>query len=184
MDGEGATGTETLREVKRLEEKMRKAWRATLMDDCDKLCKNCYEDAKLNIEFENMHLVDKAIEDLDYACDRIVEKRDANFSAEWPWKCVEMRMQCHKMTSCFESLTEDLNFMVNVSPKNATLRLLRCFAYEACERWPRCLKEAKLVAECQKGIDPTPAQILEAQGYVKRMTYFVEQLSSKDRGDP
>eukprot|EP00471_Norrisiella_sphaerica_P001796 CAMPEP_0184490882 /NCGR_PEP_ID=MMETSP0113_2-20130426/19141_1 /TAXON_ID=91329 /ORGANISM="Norrisiella sphaerica, Strain BC52" /LENGTH=331 /DNA_ID=CAMNT_0026875005 /DNA_START=31 /DNA_END=1026 /DNA_ORIENTATION=+ len=178
FDGEGATGSDTLTEVNRLEKKLREAY-YNYVDDVDEVCKETYKDAVDQIKYSN--IIDKAVADLDFACDKVMEKRNGNFSAEWPYKCLELRMSCFKQQSNFEMLQEDLGLMLAARPGNVSLRLMRCMALECCESWPKCLREAESIITCKKGQNPTMAEYKEAEAYIKRMSYYVDKLSDRER---
>ncbi|GAB5358853.1 hypothetical protein AAMO2058_000494700 [Amorphochlora amoebiformis] len=176
-EGEGAVGVDTFREVKRIEKRLRETHLKSLKDE--DLCKQCYDDAMHCIEYQNMNLIDWAIEDLTVALDWIEQHKENEFkNGSWAAKCLERRVEYYKQTSNYDALIPDLNYLLELTPNDLKLRLLRCQAYEACERWQKCLKEARNIVNSVYG-PPDWRQNMDAEGFIKRMTFFVEKIAGK-----
>eukprot|EP00954_Amorphochlora_amoebiformis_P027283 1384591-Amorphochlora_amoeboformis.AAC.2 len=145
-EGEGAVGVDTFREVKRIEKRLRETHLKSLKDE--DLCKQCYDDAMHCIEYQNMNLIDWAIEDLTvwilcltfvksaytYSCrtyqvalDWIEQHKENEFkNGSWAAKCLERRVEYYKQTSNYDALIPDLNYLLELTPNDLKLRLLRC----------------------------------------------------------
>ena len=167
-DGEGATGVETLKELSRIEKKMREKVRTDLAKggDVDAYCKNIYEDVKFYLDGHN--LIDVSLADLNDACDHVYAENGGNFSSKYAHKCLTVRMSILKQQSQFELMEEDLVELIKVEPKNTTLRLWQCMCLEACERFKKTEKAAKSILACEGGCEPTHQEMMAAEGYLTR----------------
>uniref|UniRef100_A0A7S4DWK4 Uncharacterized protein n=1 Tax=Lotharella globosa TaxID=91324 RepID=A0A7S4DWK4_9EUKA len=175
-EGEGATGIATYEEVERMLNYMKPEYRKTLHDKPEELCKVCYDDAMFHLRYQGMELFDFALAEVDYACDYILEHRNANFSGEYAYKCLELQTHIYRMQSNFDCLKDNLDMLIPENPKNITLRLWRCMANECCERYKKVKDEAKNIIDNVYG-EPTVEQFVEAEKFYKRVKEHMEKYN-------
>eukprot|EP00472_Partenskyella_glossopodia_P014009 CAMPEP_0197528596 /NCGR_PEP_ID=MMETSP1318-20131121/25710_1 /TAXON_ID=552666 /ORGANISM="Partenskyella glossopodia, Strain RCC365" /LENGTH=304 /DNA_ID=CAMNT_0043083761 /DNA_START=143 /DNA_END=1057 /DNA_ORIENTATION=+ len=166
-DGEGATGVETLKELNRIEKKMRDAVRTNLAkNDINAYCKNVFEDVQYYLDTRN--LIDVSLDDLNECLDHVVAEGGEYGKYPYAAKCLLVRAEILKQQSCFELMEEDLAELIKVEPKNVTLRLWRCMCLETCERFKKTQNAAKSIMACEGGCQPTMEEMQAAEGYLAR----------------
>eukprot|EP00468_Gymnochlora_sp_CCMP2014_P004084 CAMPEP_0167744356 /NCGR_PEP_ID=MMETSP0110_2-20121227/2544_1 /TAXON_ID=629695 /ORGANISM="Gymnochlora sp., Strain CCMP2014" /LENGTH=291 /DNA_ID=CAMNT_0007628865 /DNA_START=105 /DNA_END=980 /DNA_ORIENTATION=+ len=172
-EGEGGIGHDTLKEVKRIFNRLRNEAVAGLKDE--DLCKQIYDDAAHCINYRKLNLIDWALEDLNIALNWLDDNKDGDYNGTWAQKCLEMRLDILKQLSQYDALGPDLDKIIELHPQNITYRLMRCKNWESCERWKKCLVEAKAISAQTYG-KPSIDELTECEGYIKRMTFFVEKI--------